>query len=1177
MACRKPSWVPKVLDLYSVLTACSKPGRLRAVLNGKGFDELKVFLEKGQGVLHVSGLPLGALAFLCSRLPLPEKVVFLTADPKSARRLEEALRFFSPRAVVSFPALEAPPFASVYPEPEISAQRVATLFRLQEPQSLLAVASVQALMQRTLPPEVLKEHYEYLLVGEELSREGLLRRLVALGYEKTGLVQRPGEFAVRGGVVDVYGPYFSEPLRIDFFGDQIESLKLFDPETQRSTRRLEEAVILPARELILPSETDPLVERIFSRAEEYKLPPDKRETYVRALETGHFLEPEPVWIPLLYKTPASLWDYLAQETLVVLFEPEAFWEEAQIFEEKVQVGWRRATESKRLLVEAEESFLTTDELRALVDKWPFRLEVRSLPVQAEGVLFEVKDHRLHVESLRRNPRQALEKGLMYLQERLEAGDRVVVSTTQERGAESLKSSLRRRLALEDIPIHLAPYQEDHFKTPLEIYVGNLPEGFFWPALGLMVIGEHELFGTRRPLLRQRKKKARDTFLRFEDLKPGDYVVHREHGIGLYRGLVSLELAGLPGEFLLVEYHGGDKLYLPVDRLSMLHKYVGVEGKPPKLDRLGGKSFEARKQKVKKAIQEVAQELLTLYAARRVQQGFAFSPPGELLRQLEAAFPFEETPDQALAIEETLADMQKPRPMDRLVCGDVGYGKTEVALRAATLAVENGKQVAVLVPTTVLAEQHYQTFKRRLEPLGVRVGVLSRLKGTAAQKETLKKLASGELDIVIGTHRLLSTDVCFKDLGLLIIDEEHRFGVRHKERLKQLRKNVDVLALSATPIPRTLQMSLLGIRDLSVITTPPEDRLPVKTFLARFEPEVIKEAIEKELARGGQVFFVHNRIQGIYALADWLKRLVPQARIEVAHGRTPPALLEEIMTRFVRKEIDVLVSTTIVESGLDIPSANTIIINRADRLGLAEIYQLRGRVGRSDAQAYAYLLVPSLSNLSEEAERRLKALMQYSELGAGFKLAMSDLQIRGAGNLLGTAQSGHIAAVGYDLYLEILQRTVEELQGREVPEEIEPEVNLKVAAYFPEAYVPDVEQRLHLYRELALATTPEEIEAFREELLDRFGEPPREAENLIKLAAIKFYLRRLGVRKMDRRGKEVILFFATPEKVPQKAVKKLAKTRKHVRLTKDGRLFLPLTQEDLLEEVLALLEGLTETG
>ncbi len=1139
------------------------------------FAQMLALCEQG-GLLKLGGLSEEALALLCARNLAQKKVLVIFPKEAQAERFKEALKFFGAKEVHIFPAGEVTPFAGVYQTPQESSARVAALYHLLTKKEGFWAAGAEALLRRTMPPEVLKGAYEYLLVGEEIEREAFLSRLVSLGYEKTGLVQKVGEFAVRGGVIDLFGPGEEAPLRLDFFGDTLESIKIFDPATQRSKGQKDEAVILPVREVLFTFDPGGLEERVFARLKKFELSPDKESGYLRALETDHFLEPEEFWLPLAYARPASLFDYFSAEDLIILFEPEKIWEEARIFEEKLLLSWRRARDQKRLLVEPFESFLPPEEAQKKAAAFSKQVKVFTLPLLEEGVInFEIKDHQGHLAALKAEPKKAIEHGLAYLKKALSEGERVLIVTPQAKNAQKLATLLKRELLSEEPPVYEGPFRDLALRDELSLWIGELWKGFVWPELNLFLITEHELFGVRRPL-RGRRASLKETFLRFEDLKPGDYVVHREHGIGRYQGLVTLELAGLAGEFLLIEYKDGDKLYLPVDKLNLLHKYVGVEGKEPSLDRLGGKSFEARKKKVEKAVAEVAEELLSLYAARKVSQGFAFEP-GPLLRQLEATFPYEETPEQAAAIEETLSDMQKPVPMDRLICGDVGYGKTEVALRATAVAVENQKQVAVLVPTTVLAEQHYRTFRERLAPLGVRVAVLSRLKSSREQKDTLQRLAAGEIDVIIGTHRLLSADVTFKDLGLLIIDEEHRFGVRHKERLKQLKKNVDVLALSATPIPRTLQLSLLGIRDLSVITTPPRERLPVKTYLARFDDQVIKEAIERELARGGQVFFVHNRIKGIYALADWLRRLVPKARIEVAHGRTPPQQLEEIMVRFVRKEIDVLVCTTIIESGLDIPSANTIIINRADRMGLAEIYQLRGRVGRSNVQAYAYLLVPSLSSLSEEAEKRLKALMQFTELGSGFKLAMSDLQIRGAGNLLGTFQSGHVAAVGYDLYLEILKRTIDEMRGRRRDEEIEPDVNLKVPAYFPATYVPDVEQRLHLYRKLALAKEPFQVEELREEIEDRFGPLPKEAENLISLSHLKVFLRRLKVRKVDRRGNEINLFFESTFELPTRALRKAAQTcGLNLRLTKDKRAILRLDQPDLLggligylKEVLAL--------
>ena len=611
------------------------------------------------------------------------------------------------------------------------------------------------------------------------------------------------------------------------------------------------------------------------------------------------------------------------------------------------------------------------------------------------------------------------------------------------------------------------------------------------------------------------------------------VVHREHGLGLYRGFETIELQGITNDFMLLEYQDGDKLYLPVDRLNLVSRYEGLSDRQPKIDKLGAQSWKATKQKVSEEVWKVAQELLALYAQRELRTGRTFSPPAELFRELEESFAYDETPGQYRAITETIDDLTSDRPMDRLVCGDVGYGKTEVAVRAAFKVVEDGFQAAILVPTTVLAEQHAATFKERLQGFGVRVESINRFKTQTEQRKIISALSKGLIDIIIGTHRLLSKDISFNRLGLLIVDEEHRFGVSHKEKIKKIKAEVDVLTLTATPIPRTLQMSLLGIRDLSVISSPPEHRRPVKTFVARYDELVIKEAISREIIRGGQVFIVHNRVKSIHRMAASIQDLVPAARVAVAHGQMAGKELEQIMVSFVNRDIDVLVSTTIIESGLDIPSANTIIINRADRLGLAEIYQLRGRVGRSSTQSFAYLLVPSIDHLTKDARERLQALMEYNELGGGFKLAMSDLQIRGGGNLLGVSQSGHIAAIGYDLYLDLLQKTVADLKnqtgdssGYQQTEDVDPEINLQVSSYIPESYIADIGQRYIIYRRIA-ALGKSDSAAFREladELLERYGRMPEELNNLLAIVAMKKELMPLRISKLERSPDSLVFSF-----------------------------------------------------
>ena len=1110
-------------------------------------EGLRELLAQGQGVLEVGGVRPVSLAWLLASLSLERPLLVLFPREDVARQFVRAFFFFVGESPEFFPAPEAPPLVEVLPSREIGVQRVAVLAKLLLQRARLVVATPVALQRRTVPPEALRGAYEYLLAGEEIPRERLLEKLVALGYERVGRVEGPGEFAVRGGVIDLWPPGYEDPLRLDFFGDQLESIRVFDPQTQRGRRSLEEAYLFPVREIFLTGDPESLSERILQRAERYRVPSSEVEDYREALILKRFLRPEEFWLPLLFEKLTDFRAYLPRETGLVLWEPERIRAEAEGFWERVLSGARRL--KRRLLFEPEEVFLSPEEWERLLEKsFEARVLARELPLSGRGIALSLRSPE---ELLPPAEGRGLSRGLALIRAGLESGDHLVLVLSSRTSAERLGNLLREEGLTEDSPpVREGPLRELDRRHPLELYIGDLPEGFWWPELALILLSETELWGRRPPGV---PRRPRVPGTRLEDLKPGDYVVHREHGIGLYQGLVRLEVGGVPGEFLLVEYAGGDRLYLPVDRLGEIHRYVGVDERPPPLDRLGGKGFARRKEKVKRAVQEIAQELVALYAARRVARGHAFSPPDLVFREFEASFPYEETPDQEAALEEILADMQSPRPMDRLLAGDVGYGKTEVALRAAMLAVRDGKQVAVLVPTTVLAEQHYRTFRERMEPFGIRVGILSRLRPLSEQRETLKALARGEIQVVIGTHRLLSTDVRFKDLGLLIIDEEHRFGVRQKERLKELKKTVDVLSLSATPIPRTLQMSLLGIRDLSVIETPPPGRLPVKTILAKMEPEIVKEAIRRELSRGGQVFFVYPRVRGLSAMAGWVRRLVPEARVAMAHGQMPARELEEVMSRFVRREIEVLVCTTIIESGLDIPSANTIIICRADRLGLAEIYQLRGRVGRGNVQAYAYLLVPSLSGLTEEARKRLQALMQFTELGSGFRLALSDLKIRGAGNLLGTSQSGHIAAVGYDLYLEILERAVRELRGEKIEERPEPEVRLNLPAYFPETYVPDVEERLHLYRELSLVQDEEALVRFEEDLKDRFGEPPPEGRNLLELTRLKLLLRTLWILKLESRGQELIFHLGRDPAYYQKGIRALFPVFRQVRLTREGRL------------------------
>ncbi|MEI6127231.1 MAG: transcription-repair coupling factor, partial [Pseudomonadota bacterium] len=710
---------------------------------------------------------------------------------------------------------------------------------------------------------------------------------------------------------------------------------------------------------------------------------------------------------------------------------------------------------------------------------------------------------------------------------------------------------------------------------IDICMGKLSRGFRYEEGLLVVITDEEIFGEKKKRASAARLKEGVPISDFSDLKEGEHIVHRDNGIGIYRGLKTLEAGGMRADYLQLEYLAGDKLYLPVDRINLINKYENADELQPRLDKLGGTTWERTKKKVRESVEKIARDLIELYSARKVYKGHAFSPPDHYYREFEAAFPYEETPDQLAAIQEVMSDMTGTRPMDRLICGDVGYGKTEVALRGAFRAAMEGKQVAVLVPTTVLAQQHYQTFAERLKKYPLRVEIISRFRSAKDQKKIIGDLAAGTVDIIIGTHRLVQKDIVFKDLGLIVIDEEHRFGVTHKEQLKKMRSMVDVLTLTATPIPRTLQMSLFGIRDFSIIETPPEDRLSIRTVITHFDDMVIRDALLRELKRGGQIFFVHDRVRSIYAMAGYLRKLVPAARLGVAHGQMSAHELEQSMMQFVKREVDLLLCTTIIESGLDFPTANTIIINNAHRLGLAQMYQLRGRVGRGKIRAYAYMLVPGSNVLSPDAQKRLEAISEFTELGAGYRLATRDLQIRGAGNILGHSQSGHIASVGMDMYLELLGEAIAGLKGEKAEPKIEPEVNLNIQAYIPEDYVTDINQRLVLYRRIASAGSDIEVRNIEDEIDDRFGLLPAQVATLLEVARVKNLLRENLVVSVDFSDRHIVLsFHEDAEKSLEKILALVAADQKRYRFTPDLKLYAHYGGpggRDILEAIQSILQ------
>ncbi|HBA87350.1 MAG TPA: transcription-repair coupling factor [Geobacter sp.] len=1111
--------------------------------------------------VSVTGLEGSAPAYLLSRLMTQAPpLVVLTPDQESADELTRELRFFAPRPedVLPFPAWDVAPFDAASPHPDLVGERLNALVLLMDGAARVVVLPLASALQRVIPRETLGEVCQYLMAGEELERETLVEKLVKLGYSHVPLVEDRGSFSVRGGILDIFPPDQGKPVRIEFFGDLVETMRLFDPVTQRSLEPLPELVLLPSREVILSDAVlKEFAPRLKRRCDHLGIGADRRRELLEQLQ--HAIYPPGIDFlqPLFHPGLETVLDYAGPGAIRVLLDPAALHDAGEEFRSELAAALNRAELRDTITGDPAELYLTPDELEEILASGR-RLELPRLEIEGEGgeklPLSCAGNADLKLEATPEGERMLgplTEKIVSWIA----AGNRVLVPCHQPGQARRLYELLSHyRLPLE-LSEERFPAAANRPPGRVEILIGEISRGFRLKDERLVVVAEEEIFGKRvkRRGLSEAKKQQLLTSL--AELKPGDHMVHLDFGVALYRGLEHLSLTGMEGDFLLLEYAGGDKLYLPVDRINLVQRYVGAEGIQPKLDRLGAAGWEKAKAKARAEVQEMAAELLKIHAAREVQQGHRFSPGDDMYRAFEASFAFEETPDQASAIDQVIADMESPRPMDRLVCGDVGYGKTEVAMRAAFKATLDGKQVAILVPTTVLAQQHVESFSARLKDYPVRVEMLSRFKTPQQQKQILEGVKKGNVDIVIGTHRLLQKDVEFKDLGLLIVDEEQRFGVAHKERLKQFRAVVDILTLTATPIPRTLYMSLMGIRDLSIIDTPPVDRLAIKTFVSRSSDELIREAVLRELRRGGQIFFVHNRVQTIGAMAEELKRIVPEARIAVGHGQMAEKELEQVMLSFMHGETNLLLCTTIIESGLDIPTANTLIVNRADTFGLSQLYQLRGRVGRSKSRAYAYLLIPGEGSISPEARERLKILQELTELGAGFRIATHDLEIRGAGDLLGARQSGDIAAVGFELYAELLDEAVRTLKGEALPERVEPEIKLKVPAFIPEDYVRDPNQRLMIYKKLTQPADEAEIDDIRAEMVDRFGQLPVAATYLLEVMRIRVMLKRLLVKEIEVAGNDLVLSFHERTPVsPDSITSLLRKGKGKYRFTPEFRLY-----------------------
>jgi transcription-repair coupling factor (superfamily II helicase) len=1157
------------------------------VENLPAFQRVATHLRTATGRIRVSGLTPTAKTLVSSLLPhaLNRAIIVIVPDNKTADAILPEVQAFcelsgavTPDAVVLLPAYDVLPFENMSPHGEIQEARAKALWKITTGAARVVITPVSAAVMKLQAPEFYFDLAQVFRRGETVDVDKIVGHLNTVGYTKTDVVEMPGEYALRGGILDAYPPEADRPLRVEFFGDEVESVRKFDPGTQRSATEVDEVQLLPLTDTPVREDT---LAAINARLSGSRMGGSEEDVADAIRSSGVAVFPGWELYSPVASAGTSLFDLLGNAAVLVSepsqvkSELDHWWDRVNSAHERSGVGnlvrpddlyfepvgwWNRLGDLP--VAELEQLGITTGDgteevtfgsqpttrfhgaIPAVVE------EVKKLTADGQRVMFCAGS----TGEVERLAEVFSEYGVTFR-----------LGTRTPRPGETY---------LDDVA-YLAG--EEVSTTIVKAFV---PDGVVLPEAQLVIFGANDLFDESDVAVArvQRPKSKTSAFVSdFRDLAVGDYVVHVEHGIGQYQGLKEIPQAdGSKAEFMILEYAEAARLYVPLTRLDLIQKYRSAEGARPVLNRLGTQQWQKTKAKVKKAMRDMAEELLKLYAQRKMAPGHAYPADTEWQREFEDAFEFNETDDQISAIADIKSDLQASTPMDRLLCGDVGYGKTEVAMRAAFKAVSDNKQVAVLAPTTVLVFQHFETFKRRFAQFPIRIEMLSRFRNAKEQKEIVEKVENGKVDIVIGTHRLLSKDVKFSDLGLVVVDEEQRFGVAHKERLKQMRKEVDVLTMSATPIPRTMHMAMVGLRDMSVIETPPKDRMAINTVVAPWDEKVLRSAIEHEIDRGGQVYFIHNRVESIYEIAAKLQELVPKARVLVGHGQMTERELEKVMLGFMRHEADILVSTTIVENGLDIPLANTMIINRADRHGLSELYQLRGRVGRSNRRAYAYLLIPADTELSPIARRRLAALKEFSDLGAGFKIAALDLELRGAGNLLGGEQSGHIDAIGFEMYTSMLERTVRELKGEVEVEEAEVALNLGLNIRIPAEYITEENQRLRMYKRVAGVDSEKQLEDVTGELTDRYGEPPAPVRNLLEYAALKLLARRVGVVGIDRHRDTVNVKFGENAAIDPEKLMRFVATKKGANFSPQGVLKYTLVAtaaEQVLGNMRMTLEGL----
>lgn len=1077
----------------------------------KEMEDLEAKLPKLSGVLQISG---------CIDAVKPHMIysinngsgnrIIVTFHEQKAKELWEEYRFFDPKAAY-YPAKDILFYQSDIRGNVLTAERINALKLIAEEKECTIITTFDGLMNPMPSPEKFIQAVRKISVGDTLDLEKFSKHLAELGYEKNYQAETQGEFSVRGGIIDIFPLTEENPVRIELWGDEVDSIRSFDAESQRSIENLDEVHIYPACELVLTDEErNAGIERILAEAkkvsEKFRKEMKTEEAY-RVKSAAEQIAEEAgelgisagldAYLSYFCGERVSLLDYFdAKNTLIVLDEAPRSIERGMATEMEFAESMKQRLEKGYILPGQMRELFSCKEILAKIEN---RRCISLVALDMKNSHLAIEE-RMNIRTKTVNPyNNSFELLVKDLARYKKNGYRVVLLS----GSRTRAKRLAEDLMAEELNVF---YSEDfeHEVKQGEILTGygKVKKGYEYPMLKFVVISESDIFGGEKKKKKRHRIYEGEKIASFTDLNVGDYVVHESHGLGIYRGIEKIEVDKVEKDYIKIEYAGGGNLYILATQLELIQKYAGADAKKPKLNKLGGQEWNKTKSRVKGAVKEIAEDLVKLYAVRQSESGFAYGPDTVWQREFEEMFPFEETEDQDVAIAATKADMESTKIMDRLICGDVGYGKTEIAIRAAFKAVQDGKQVAFLVPTTILAQQHYNTFAQRMKDFPVNVDLLCRFRSTAEQKKTVEKLKKGQVDIIIGTHRLLSKDVVYKDLGLLIIDEEQRFGVSHKEKIKQMKTNIDVLTLTATPIPRTLHMSLIGIRDMSVLEEPPMDRIPIQTYVMEYNEELVREAISRELSRGGQAYYVYNRVKEIADVATKIAELVPEANVAYAHGQMKETELENIMYRFINGEIDVLVSTTIIETGLDISNVNTMIIHDADNMGLSQLYQLRGRVGRSNRTAYAFLMYKRDKMLKEIAEKRLAAIKEYTDLGSGFKIAMRDLEIRGAGSLLGERQHGHMEAVGYDLYCKMLNEAVKEAKGIAVAEHFDTSIDIDIDAYIPMGYIPNEFQKLDIYKRIAGIETQEEVDEMLEELIDRFGDPPKSVENLLYIARVK---------------------------------------------------------------------------